>query len=111
MKRDKKEAAKKSSTAEASESPFDEPVVVPIEDSIDLHPFSPKEIPSVVEQYIEECLRAGIYEIRIIHGRGTGVQRRIVRSILEKDPRVVSFKDAPPEAGGWGSTMVVLRRC
>jgi dsDNA-specific endonuclease/ATPase MutS2 len=90
--------------------PFSEPVVLPIEDSIDLHAFSPKEIPSVVEEYLEQCVQAGMYEVRIIHGRGTGVQRRIVQSILEKHPRVSSFKDAPAEAGGWGATVVCLRK-
>lgn len=92
------------------DSPFGEPVVIPIEESIDLHPFSPKDIPSVVEEYLEQCRRAGISEVRIIHGRGKGIQRRIVRSILEKQPLVLSFKDAPPESGGWGSTVVALRK-
>ena len=82
-----------------SDSPFGEPVVVPIQDSIDLHSFVPKDIPSVVEEYIEQCCQAGIYEVRIIHGRGIGVQRNIVHSILEKHPKVLSFRDAPPEAG------------
>ena len=91
-----------------SDSPFSDPVVVPIEDSIDLHVFSPKDIAGVVEEYIEQCVRAGISEVRIIHGRGKGVQRQIIRSILEKHPRVLSFKDAPAEAGGWGATIVVL---
>ncbi len=90
------------------DSPFDQPVVVPIEDSIDLHAFSPKDIPNVVEEYLEQCRRAGIYKVRVIHGRGKGVQRQIVRSILEKHPLVLSVKDAPPESGGWGSTVVVL---
>ena len=93
-----------------SDSPFNEPIVVPIEDSIDLHAFSPKEIPSVVEEYLEQCIAAGIYEVRIIHGRGTGVQRRIVQSILAKHPLIASFKSAPAEAGGWGATVVVLRK-
>ena len=92
------------------DSPFDQPVVVPIEDSIDLHAFSPKDIPNVVEEYLEQCRRAGIYEVRVIHGRGKGVQRRIVRSILEKHPWVLSVKDAPSESGGWGSTVAVLRK-
>jgi dsDNA-specific endonuclease/ATPase MutS2 len=90
--------------------PFSEPVVLPIEDSIDLHAFSPEEIPSVVEEYLEQCVQAGIYEVRIIHGRGTGVQRRVVQSILAKHPRVASFKDAPAEAGGWGATVVALKK-
>jgi dsDNA-specific endonuclease/ATPase MutS2 len=93
-----------------NDSPFTDPIVVPIEDSIDLHAFSPKEIPSVVEEYLEQCVAAGIYEVRIIHGRGTGVQRKIVRSRLEKNPLVASFKDAPAEAGGWGATVVTLRK-
>ena len=90
------------------ESPFTEPVVLPIEDSIDLHPFAPKDIPSVVEEYLEQCRQAGLKEVRIIHGRGTGVQRNIVQNILQRHPLVLSFQDAPPEAGGWGATVVVL---
>ena len=93
----------------ASDSPFSDPVVVPIEDSIDLHAFSPKEIASVVAEYIEQCIQAGIFEVRIIHGRGKGVQRRIVQSILAKHPLVASFKDAPAEAGGWGATVAFLK--
>jgi DNA-nicking Smr family endonuclease len=98
------------SASDSEDSPFKEPVVLPIEDVIDLHPFAPKEIPSVVEEYLRECLRRSIYHLRIVHGRGTGVQRRIVQSILAKHPSVVSFQDAPAEAGGWGATVVVLRR-
>ena len=93
-----------------ADSPFAHPVVVPIEDCIDLHPFAPSDIPSVVEEYLEQCEQAGFTEVRIIHGRGTGVQRNIVRGILEKHPRVLSFQDAPAEAGGWGATIVALRR-
>jgi DNA-nicking Smr family endonuclease len=89
--------------------PFDEPVVLPLEDSIDLHPFAPKDIPNVVEEYLAQCIEAGLSEVRIIHGKGGGVQRNFVRSILAKHPAVVSFKDAPTEAGGWGATVVVLR--
>jgi dsDNA-specific endonuclease/ATPase MutS2 len=104
----KKDQLEKALDSERPDSPFDEPVVVPIEDSIDLHPFAPKDIPSIVEEYLEQCIRHDIYEIRLIHGRGSGVQRRIVRSLLEKHPLVLSFKDAPSEAGGWGATVVVL---
>lgn len=110
MGREKKDQSEKNSDDPEMDSPFSQPVVVPIEDSIDLHAFSPKDIPSVVEEYLEQCRRAGIYEVRLIHGRGKGVQRRIVRSILERHPWVWSFKDAPPESGGWGSTVVVLRK-
>jgi dsDNA-specific endonuclease/ATPase MutS2 len=90
------------------DSPFGEPVVLPLEDSIDLHAFRPRDIRSVVEEYLEECKQAGFKEVRIIHGRGTGVQRNIVRGILEKHPLVLSFQDATAEAGGWGATVVVL---
>ena len=92
-----------------AESPFVDPVAVPIEDCIDLHPFAPRDIQSVVEEYISECVKAGLLEVRIIHGRGAGVQRNTVRSILEKHPMVVDFQDAPAEAGGWGATVVVLK--
>jgi dsDNA-specific endonuclease/ATPase MutS2 len=97
------------SVADSEDSPFNGPVVVPIQDAIDLHPFAPKDIPSVVEEYIGECLRSGIYDVRIIHGRGIGVQRDIVRSLLERHANVVSFHDAPPQAGGWGATVVRLK--
>ena len=92
-----------------SESPFAEPVVLPVEDFIDLHSFFPKDIPSVVEEYLEQCRQAGLTEVRIIHGRGTGVQRNIVRTILQKHPLVLSFRDASAEAGGWGATVVLLK--
>lgn len=109
MSQRKDERSKRSSDESETDAPFSEPVVLPIEDSIDLHSFSPKDIPSVVEEYLEQCRLAGIYEVRIIHGRGKGIQRRVVRSILEKHPWVASFKDAPQESGGWGSTVVVLK--
>jgi DNA-nicking Smr family endonuclease len=92
-----------------SDSPFPDPVVLPLEDSIDLHPFQPRDIPSVVEEYLQQCIAAGILQVRIIHGRGKGVQKNIVRSLLEKHPGVMSFHDAPAEAGGWGATLVVLK--
>jgi DNA-nicking Smr family endonuclease len=89
--------------------PLDEPIVLPIEDSIDLHAFQPKEIASVVEEYLNECRRAGFSEVRLIHGKGVGVQRNSVRSLLEKHPAVLSYHDAPAEAGGWGATIVMLK--
>ena len=90
-------------------SPYPEPVVLPPEDSIDLHAFQPKDIPSVVQEYLEQCKQAGFHEVRIIHGKGTGVQRNTVRSVLQNHPGVRSFKDAAAEAGGWGATVVVLK--
>lgn len=78
---------------------------VPIEDSIDLHTFQPKEIGIVVEEYLHQALAKGFKEVRIIHGRGIGVQREIVRSILSRHPGVDSFHDA----GDRGSTTVFLK--
>jgi dsDNA-specific endonuclease/ATPase MutS2 len=77
---------------------------VPIEDSIDLHTFQPREIAIVVEEYLHQAVLKGFREVRIIHGRGIGVQREIVRSILGRHPSVESFADVP----GRGSTTVFL---
>ena len=88
---------------------FPEAVVVPIEDFIDLHPFRPREVRSVVESYLEEALAAGFDEVRLIHGKGIGVQRETLRSLLSRHPDVIAFVDAPPERGGWGATVVRLR--
>jgi dsDNA-specific endonuclease/ATPase MutS2 len=81
-----------------------EPVEMPIEDSIDLHTFQPRDIPDLVQEYLYQALLKGFREVRIIHGRGIGVQRRIVHSVLSKHPQVVSFRDAADH----GSTTVVL---
>jgi len=94
----------------SEDPPFADPIVLPLEDAIDLHPFAPKDIPSVVEEYLHQCHKAGFHEVRIIHGRGKGIQRRIVRALLERHPQVLSFKDAAPESGGWGATIVQLKR-
>ena len=83
---------------------------LPIEDSIDLHAFAPRDIPSVVEEYLREAHRRGFSEVRLIHGRGMGVQRAVLRALLVSHPLVARFSDAPPERGGWGATVVVLRR-
>jgi len=73
------------------------------------NPFQPRDIPSVVEEYLEQCIQSGFTKIRLIHGKGKGIQRNIVHALLSKHPAVVSFKDAPAEAGGWGSTIVLLK--
>lgn len=85
------------------------PVEVPIGDVLDLHSFLPREVPDVVRDYLDAAYEAGFRELRIIHGRGAGVQRRTVRTILGRDPRVEEIADAPPGAGGWGATVVRLR--
>jgi len=84
-------------------------VVVPIEGALDLHPFRPGDVRSVVESYLEAAVKAGFREVRLIHGRGMGVQREIVRSLLSRHPHVIDYGDAPPGRGGWGATLVRLR--
>jgi len=87
----------------------EEAIRVPLEDSLDLHTFRAQEIPEVVKEYVWACQTAGLEEVRIIHGRGIGVQRRAVQAVLGKLPSVASFHDAPAERGGWGATVVHLR--
>lgn len=87
----------------------DEPVRIPITDVFDLHSVPPRDVKPVVEAYLEEAHRLGFRVLRIIHGRGIGVQREIVRSVLARTEFVESFRDAPAEAGGWGATIVDLR--
>jgi dsDNA-specific endonuclease/ATPase MutS2 len=87
----------------------DEPARIPITDVFDLHSVPPRDVKGVVEAYLEEAHRMGFKALRIIHGRGIGVQREMVRSVLEKTDFVDSFRDAPGEAGGWGATVVTLR--
>ena len=83
--------------------------LVPIEDAIDLHGFQPRDIPSVVEEYLQAALEQGFREVRLIHGRGTGVQRARVRQLLAQSAIVERFADAPAVRGGWGATLVWLR--
>lgn len=82
---------------------------VPIEDSLDLHSFLPRDVASVVSEYLDEALRCGYREVRLIHGKGKGVRRAEVQRLLAGDPRVAEVFDAPPERGGYGATVVVLR--
>ncbi len=87
-----------------------EPVIMPIEDTLDLHTFKPGDVPDLLEDYFAECVKAGIFSVRVIHGKGKGVLKRRVQGLLAKNPLVASFKDAPPEAGSWGATLVELKR-
>jgi dsDNA-specific endonuclease/ATPase MutS2 len=93
------------------QKPFDddEPIRIPITDVFDLHSVPPPDVKAVVEAYLEEAHRLGFKALRIIHGRGIGVQRETVRAVLARTPFVASFSDAPGEAGGWGATIVTLR--
>jgi dsDNA-specific endonuclease/ATPase MutS2 len=88
--------------------PEQEPVRIPITDVFDLHSVPPREVGPVIEEYLAEAHRLGFKALRIIHGRGIGVQREIVRSILSRCDFVTDFRDAPAEAGGWGATVVTL---
>jgi dsDNA-specific endonuclease/ATPase MutS2 len=86
----------------------DDPVPIPIEDALDLHAFAPRDVPAVVDDYLREAHARGFAEVRLIHGRGIGVQRRIVQAVLARHPLVERYADAPPERGGAGATIVGL---
>jgi len=88
----------------------DDAVELPVDGTLDLHAFSPKDVKDLVPEYIGECLRRGIFDLRIIHGKGTGTIKGIVRALLERDPRVAEFRDAGMSGGGWGATEVRLKR-
>lgn len=85
-----------------------EPVAIPITDTLDLHPFRPAEIKDVAREYLLEAHAQGFTQVRLIHGRGIGVQRERIRSLLRELDFVLDFEDADPSGGGWGSTVVLL---
>ena len=84
------------------------PIELPIDGTLDLHAFAPKDVAAVVEDYLRECRARGILSVRVVHGRGKGVQRAVVRRVLAALPFVAASEDAPPSAGGWGATIVRL---
>jgi dsDNA-specific endonuclease/ATPase MutS2 len=84
-------------------------VELPLTDVLDLHSFRPEDVADVVRDYLDAAHDMGLRKLRIIHGKGRGVQRQAVRTLLERDRRVEAFGDAPAEAGGWGATWVTLR--
>ena len=86
-----------------------EPIHVPITDILDLHFFQPKEVPDLLDDYFSACVDTGIFSVRIIHGKGHGILKKRVHAILKTHPLVKFFKDAPPDAGGWGATLVELQ--
>ena len=88
---------------------MDESIRIPVTDVFDLHSVPPRDVKAAVEAYLEETQSMGLRALRIIHGRGIGVQREIVRSVLARTPFVIDYRDAPAEAGGWGATIVTLR--
>lgn len=91
------------------ENPFPEPVEIEITDSIDLHAFRPKDVRAVVEAYLAEAHGKGFRLMRIVHGKGIGVQREIVRKVLGETAFVKGFKSGDEFSGGWGATIVELR--
>jgi len=86
------------------------PTEYPIDGTLDLHTFQVKEVKQLVPDYIDACLEKGIYQIRIVHGKGTGTLRRMVHSILKKHPAVLRFRHEGGVGGGWGATVVDLKR-
>ena len=93
-------------TDAAFEDPFPEPVEIEITDSLDLHAFRPQDARAVLDAYLSEARKKGFKFVRIIHGKGIGVQREMVRKVLEKKNFVKSFKNAPEFSGSWGATIV-----
>jgi len=89
-------------------NPFAEPVRIPITDVLDLHSVPPRDVEGVVEEYLTEAKRLGFKALRIVHGRGIGIQRETVRKVLARTSFVATYGDAPGEAGGWGATLVTL---
>jgi DNA-nicking Smr family endonuclease len=87
---------------------FPEPVALPLDGTLDLHTFAPGEVGSLVPEWIGACREAGLRELRIVHGKGSGALRRSVEALLARDPRVASFRPAGEDAGGWGATLIVL---
>jgi len=90
-------------------NPFPDPIEIEITDVFDLHTINPRDVKAVVEEYLEQAYHHGFASVRIIHGKGIGVQREMVRSILTRTSFVVDWTDAPPGAGGLGATIVRLK--
>jgi len=98
-----------SAEAKENESPFDEPVDLEITDSIDLHAFRPKDVRSVLIAYLDEARAKGFRFVRIIHGKGIGVQRETVRKVLAESELIKSFKSGDEFSGGWGATIAEFK--
>jgi DNA-nicking Smr family endonuclease len=89
---------------------MDEPIELPIDGVLDLHTFKPREVKDLMPDYLAECQKRGIFQVRIIHGKGIGNLRRTVHAVLSKHPEVVSFALDHQQFGGWGATIVHLRK-
>jgi DNA-nicking Smr family endonuclease len=92
-----------------SDDPPDDPVDIAVDGVLDLHPFDPRELRTLIPDYLAACHERGIKEVRLIHGKGRGAVRESVHALLSRSPLVARFRLAPPEAGGWGATLVDLR--
>ena len=90
--------------------PADDAIEFPIDGVLDLHTFNPRDVRDLLPEYLSACREKGILEVRVIHGKGTGTMRKTVRSVLEKLPGVASFRTAGEEEGGWGATVVILKK-
>ena len=86
----------------------DDPVAIPIDGTLDLHTFDPKDVKELLPEYLEQCRARGIFEVRVVHGKGTGAMQRTVHALLARIPFVVSYQLAPPVLGHWGATLVRL---
>jgi DNA-nicking Smr family endonuclease len=85
-----------------------DPIELPLTGELDLHAFAPRDVTSVVEEYVRACREKGVMTLRLVHGRGKGVRRAEVRRVLARLDGVRAFNDAPPASGGWGATIVEL---
>lgn len=88
----------------------EDPIELPIDGTLDLHTFKPTEVKLLIPEYLEECRKLGIFQVRIIHGKGTGSLRRTVHALLERLDAVASFRLADEASGSWGATLVCLRK-
>ncbi len=93
----------------ALRKPDEDEIELPMDGVLDLHTFNPKDVKELLQDYISACREKGIFEIRVIHGKGTGALRKTVHMLLEKMPEVTSFRTAAEDAGGWGATLVQLK--
>ncbi|MBN1653825.1 MAG: Smr/MutS family protein [Deltaproteobacteria bacterium] len=111
-KRDRRVEPPRPDTEEQKDEPdWSEAVVeLPIDGILDLHTFNPKEVKDLVPEYIRECRKRGVFQLRIIHGKGRGVLLRTVHAILSRSPEVKNYRLATPESGGWGATLVDLHQ-
>ena len=93
------------------DEPYQDPVPIEINGTLDLHHFSPKDLRTLVPDYLFECAERNITEVKIIHGKGKGILRRTVHALLDKNPQVRSYRLAAEQSGSWGATIVQLKNC